>query len=1397
MADQNSYLMYKRDTRRLIYWLVHASNSIIKSLPAVSIPEATLTTLNTTGEIKVSALVPIPKLIAAHINPIPPTIYRLFQSVIAVRTATHLLFQQAVSKTHDPEIERSNATHKHFIDTLTEAFESLGGKVWASQQKPNAAPANEEDEHEVIFSNKFSVLDITGSKSGDETDENTVEGTSDEKPQAKNPKRKPANKATKGKRRNKWKSTPKSGAKGSPDEELPFESYRIIEDTSGLITDYLIAVFSISQQWAILRRFLQRLWIEVSYKGLNSAVAGTLCNIATAMIKQTESAIFVDFPGGHESYETVTNTITRGDKRSFRLHLFSRGDDGAPQEIHDTLIDVKEELMAYAYRDLLDFITDFQKTRSGKPTKSMLAEIRNWDPKYDLQHASKEQRIKWRRSYTINWLYDLVNVYSSSIIAHYGQKHDLETVDWRSKEQQKAHRTLFGLNDFAGEITSFAMQKHGTDVRPNIFPRHVFQLQCIVDSFAVCRGWSLNTYKGHVITAPAQEFRPQRDIDLFLDREDKGFGHGYSLGVSELMTMFKRDAVMHGDLGRHKQTSYLLKCLCNEFHFALGESTYAGDNQTVPPSRFSNTNSNGLWEYSPYLSGVGLVEALELSYSFSSAMWERIPEPTCAIHLYNMLVQKGYITLKTGLYPGLIDMSPAMFFAGGKVPTSNFSEAFSLVCGKGTSSRAFSHAFKRNVARATRDFHEYLNPRTNHRFGRHSFLRLYHDAEWIPERIPDEVVPGRSMLGLLRMCRSKTVLGPAVDKTAAERTPLIAHAIAEGVTDELLGMVSGHLEKCRIRSTPGPDRVLDSRPAHDTGLPLPERMQTGSGKSNGMPNNLDLLETLRADIFNDVCGKRPLSAISYVWATSRMMIQLTKMEMALKRLRNPLYVRAYEQDPWMAHQKRVSLVRLVLSQQDEECMEIMAKEFQEEPAYMEDHIYWDLNLTQPEFTSGDRKVDDETDVSFRLLEWFKLQPKHIAKASNAIRGQEVSEVGSVAQRRQQQCCVDMEATFGEPAPGVTSLRSVSWFICFRVYTFHRHASYYPQSTIRTDSGQPLVYISLTRLITLMPFFHNIQAPTMDTWRAMISKSRFPIVTASHVVKVPKNFLIFRSLQLSLALLVLGISIYGAVIMITPISGVVLSLITSLCTTVVASYTMVATYGDVPRVYNYWAILSLEAILLAFWLLSFSFLALPIAQAFYFVHGGQAGRYSRYDTGYITDEGVIAFIDLMMVSVVVGVIEFILYFITLVTFSTIVHYHRREHRHCSCGDLEAGQVDIESDSKTNSEKAQTEPEPLMSSGDEASPVNGSLDLTTPETTTPEEVVYGEEQRHTEQSNLNQQTPSPPPGESDDDTTNLRHRHIDNPADDFSSNDDHDKYDYDDTTFAYHERIQHDCQPVQIA
>lgn len=76
----------------------------------------------------------------------------------------------------------------------------------------------------------------------------------------------------------------------------------------------------------------------------------------------------------------------------------------------------------------------------------------------------------------------------------------------------------------------------------------------------------------------------------------------------------------------------------------------------------------------------------------------------------------------------------------------------------------------------------------------------------------------------------------------------------------------------------------------------------------------------------------------------------------------------------------------------------------------------------------------------------------------------------------------------------------------------------------------------------------------------------------------------------------------------------------------------------PKIYNYWVILSLEAFVFLFWLLSFSSVALPIGHAFYFVHVGHAGHYSRYDEGYIADPLVVAFIDIMMISVVAGVIE---------------------------------------------------------------------------------------------------------------------------------------------------------------
>ena len=153
-----------------------------------------------------------------------------------------------------------------------------------------------------------------------------------------------------------------------------------------------MAVYSIVEQWMKLRTYMQEIWRQVAYGGLNSAVAGAMSNITIAIVKQAESAIFVEFPG-HESYETVMNTITRGnpDKAQgmFQINLYRMSDAiEATEKVRTTYVDVKEEFMIHAYWDLIDFVLDFQKTRSGKPTKPMLSKIRDWDQKFDLQRAT-------------------------------------------------------------------------------------------------------------------------------------------------------------------------------------------------------------------------------------------------------------------------------------------------------------------------------------------------------------------------------------------------------------------------------------------------------------------------------------------------------------------------------------------------------------------------------------------------------------------------------------------------------------------------------------------------------------------------------------------------------------------------------------------------------------------------------------------------------------------------------------------------------------------------------------------------------------------------------------------------------------------------------------------------
>lgn len=282
MAYMNTYLQYKRDQKLLVYWIIHASNSIIKSFPSHA-PAVE----DTTGELRLSTLISLSALIAKHISPIPTTIYRLLQSIISSREGTHALFQRIVANNPDPDIEKSNISHKYWIDGLTEAFKALGGEVWVSRQKGQTEGADEEDEDEVIFSNHFSVLSLDGEEKEEEGDEeDEAKGGIEDAP--KRPKTKSTKEGKKGKRGKK----PKGKEKREPKlNEIPLEHYRIIEDEAWVV-EYLMAASSLASQWVRLRHYLQGIWYQVAYDGLNSVAAGAVCNMAVGMISNTELGIF-------------------------------------------------------------------------------------------------------------------------------------------------------------------------------------------------------------------------------------------------------------------------------------------------------------------------------------------------------------------------------------------------------------------------------------------------------------------------------------------------------------------------------------------------------------------------------------------------------------------------------------------------------------------------------------------------------------------------------------------------------------------------------------------------------------------------------------------------------------------------------------------------------------------------------------------------------------------------------------------------------------------------------------------------------------------------------------------------------------------------------------------------
>ncbi|KAK1597976.1 LOW QUALITY PROTEIN: uncharacterized protein LY79DRAFT_587118 [Colletotrichum navitas] len=903
MATHHDYLSYKRDTRCLLYWVIHASNFVIKTNRKTDHRWKSPVRFNTSGTVTVDEFAGMTRLIGDEMRSVPSLVLGLLRSDG---------FQQYTEG--DPQVEKSFASDRIFTIALYKAFEAFEALCTnsrcAGQESGNGLQVPGAIE-EIILGSDFSVRDVrrlndTGSENGSSDDDVF-------KTQKRVKKR--SNMGNKGKKKKKAKTAAQVFPGDVTLAKVPLNDYHFVRTDDEQMTEYAMAVCSYFRECYSLRAYLQGIWREVAYDGLNIVVAGTLVQLAIGMVKKTESDVFADFPS-RLSFEKLERAMTLGnvqkaeDEFGATMHLLIS--DDRSQGSDNAFIDFREYIMSYTYQDLVDFVVDYQQKRNGR--------------------ATREERSKWRRAYTIKWLYDFVNIYSCPTAKYADEEHqDLEDIDWSPQSKHVLQQAVTGLQDFAAIITSLAMRKPGTCVSERILPHQVFVIQY---AFIVSRGWSIDMLKGHVLMSPPQSFNPTREIELFLDRENERKPSGCMHALWHLTELLQADETLRMQPGYHDNWFESAQALHNLWS-CLGRSTHLHEEFMFPDSAFSETHANGLWELSPFLCGVGLMDSVELAYRYSMSIWDALVLISAMFHFYNMLVKAGYLTIPNQLYHSLQDSFRDCIFQNGEVPTYNFGRCLTRRVNDlwGTGKQGQKNA-RCLMASKTQGIYGGLDPSLNVSFKKKSNLLLYRDANWDIESIPDGDIEPRSSLAMLRISQAKQVTDNQTGEKILEETDLIRRAKAELKVDndELLSMANAQ---------------IGVEPASHAGTRLAREQ---------------LLRLVKKDIYNDVCGDSPSSGINYLGVAAFVLFHHSSIEMELLRLEIPRFLEVYlSENP---DRRLLSLIQ-IMNLRDEGCLRIMAGVMETFRTSLKDFVYWEdmgRAADMPNRSSAERPADKQCPV---------------------------------------------------------------------------------------------------------------------------------------------------------------------------------------------------------------------------------------------------------------------------------------------------------------------------------------------------------------------------------------------------------------------------------------------------
>jgi hypothetical protein len=881
MASHSLYEKYKQDTASFVQWMFNISKIIVLSQPndpeSLTIKDATLCPA-------VNNFIPLARFIVNKSQEVPHHIFSALSSAIEKRIAAATSYTAPEGSKAADALEASNAGHQHFTNTLQTCFDILGGPGWkASKHRSNAEPSIEDIQQELL--NRFRALNVvqttTEASSEEEGPSSSAGPKQQRKPGKGNPKKKKKPKKTKGK-----EPAMEEGYKAFSMEDL-----RNIDGQDKLASDYLLAVYSAAQQWIELRSFIQHIWHEVAYEKHNTAVAAATSKVAISMVHRTNAAIFVDFPG-NDCYLTIVKALARGDVDKAEGTFVVSTTDIAGNTGTRTVVDIKEQFLYHTYEALKEFIQSYRNARTGKPSDKMRKRLNNWDANVDLKTLSEEDRLEWRRKYIIKWLYDLVNVYSAAKVTHNNSlnfKKEKEHIDWYGGNI----RTIFGLNEFAADITHMAMQKVNSELDTLIHPHHVFQLQCIVDSFTVSRGWSTPIDSEHSFREPA-DFQATRDIDLFLDRKEIYAHGGYVLSAQFMRKNLEQTCA------DYKSLESILNAIIetrDDFHNFLGEHVYAkkeGPWKGIEGSRFGQDDADGLHKYSPFLCGAGLEEALSLSYKQMMWLWQEMREPVLLLHMYRFLKQLDYLQ-PVALWECLEILFKGCVFPAERYQddTADVGKTLQVLMGMRQTTRSGT-----TTTHVGTNIHELYDVSRCKNFNRESSLSAYRRAGWNFETAPNLDCSSDKDMGTLKSMGRKENDDAESDPGEVDNNVPIVQIKSLGETEHYYGQPAKMATQTTTSGDPMPSTAGPSTAKHSA--PEPEGLPEPDPTTEIEYRDRDMVNFVNADFLDDVCGfssavpARPLSGINYPILTYYILKVFADVEARLSEAQNNMYMSYFE-----------------------------------------------------------------------------------------------------------------------------------------------------------------------------------------------------------------------------------------------------------------------------------------------------------------------------------------------------------------------------------------------------------------------------------------------------------------------------------------------------------------------